>query len=90
MVRVDCDIISNLKYKWGIDPDGDGPAKLPKGYFDVCNIATHEAGHITGLDDLYATADSEMTMYGYSKAGETKKITLEIGDTNGCIAIYEP
>ncbi len=86
----DCDVILNLKFKWGIDPDGIGPQQLPKGYYDVCNIATHEAGHVTGLADLYASVDSEMTMYGYSAAKETKKITLEIGDKKGCIAVYGP
>ena len=84
----DCDVIFNLKFKWGIDPDGIGPLQLPKGYYDVCNIATHEAGHVVGLDDLYAAVDSEMTMYGYSSARETKKITLEIGDKDGCSALY--
>jgi len=85
----DCDIIFNLRFKWGIDPDGEGTNYLlPKGYFDVCNIATHEAGHVTGLDDLYDKVDSEMTMYGYGAARETKKISLEIGDKNGCVVLY--
>jgi len=87
-VMWDCDVIFNLKYKWGIDPDGDGPIKLRKRYFDVCNIATHEAGHVTGLADLYDEVDSEMTMYGYSKAGETKKISLELGDKYGTRELY--
>jgi hypothetical protein len=86
----DCDVIFNLKFKWGIDPDGTGPLQLPKRYYDVCNIATHEAGHVTGLRDLYDRVDSEMTMYGYSAARETKKITLEIGDRDGCAALYGP
>jgi len=84
----DCDVIFNLKYKWGVDPDGTGPLQLPKGYYDVCNIATHEAGHVTGLADLYDSVDSEMTMYGYSAAKETKKITLEIGDVAGAQELY--
>ena len=85
----DMDIILNLKFKWGIDTDGEGTGyTLPRGYYDVQNIATHEAGHVTGLADLYDSVDREMTMYGYSTARETKKISLEIGDRAGCAALY--
>jgi len=85
----DMDIIFNLKFKWGIDTDGElAGYTLPKGYYDVRNIATHEAGHVTGLADLYNAVDREMTMYGYSTARETKKISLEQGDRAGCAALY--
>lgn len=77
---VDCDILFNALQKWSVT----GTKKA----FDVQNIATHEAGHVTGLDDLYDEVDSEMTMYGYSKKGETKKYTLEEGDWEGCRALY--
>ena len=44
---------------------------------------------MVGLDDLYDKKYSELTMYGYSEEGETKKISLENGDELGCQALYE-
>ena len=58
------------------------------GKFDVQNVGTHEVGHTLVLEDLYDTADSEQTMYGYSSTGETKKRTLEAGDLAGIRYIY--
>jgi hypothetical protein len=81
------DVVFNALLKWGIDPDGEGPTTIKKVY-DVRNIATHEAGHVVGLDDLYESQYRELTMYGYSSKGETKKISLQQGDVNGTIAIY--
>lgn len=48
--------------------------------YDVQDIATHEFGHWVGLDDLYDTRDSALTMYGYGSLGEVKKDTLGAGD----------
>jgi len=58
------------------------------GRFDVQNIATHEGGHTFGLGDMYESADSEHTMYGYAGTGETKKRTLEWGDRAGVATLY--
>ena len=81
------DIVFNLgSIKWGIDPDGEGPTTIKN--YDVRNIGTHEVGHVVGLDDLYADRYSELTMYGYGRKGETKKMSLEIGDTSGTVALY--
>jgi hypothetical protein len=80
---VDWDMVMNTMQKWGIDPDGEGPQSLKRA-FDVRNIVTHEAGHVVGLDDLYEDIYSELTMYGYSSKGETKKISLENVDIAGC------
>jgi len=55
---------------------------------DLQNIATHELGHGVGLGDLYITACSEETMYGYSNYGETKKRTLNAGDIMGIQKLY--
>ena len=55
---------------------------------DVQNIMTHEAGHWLVLDDLYATYNSEKTMYGYSDQLELKKRSLESGDKAGIQKIY--
>ena len=85
---LETDIVFNQgNIKWSIDLDGEGTAYKIKTY-DVRNIATHEVGHVVGLDDFYETKYSEITMYGYSSKGETKKISLEIGDKNGTIALY--
>lgn len=81
------DIIFNASQRWGIDLDGGGTAYKIKVY-DVRNIATHEVGHKVGLDDLYESKYSEITMYGYGSKGETKKISLAIGDVNGTIQLY--
>lgn len=56
--------------------------------FDVQNVGTHEVGHTLVLEDLYDSADSEQTMYGYSSPGETEKRTLEAGDLAGLRYIY--
>lgn len=55
---------------------------------DLQNIATHELGHGVGLADLYETSCSEVTMYGYSTEGETKKRTLEEPDIIGIQKLY--
>lgn len=84
---VDADIIFNTYYKWGIDPDGEGGTTLNA--MDIQNICTHEAGHWTGLDDIYNDTYWAMTMYGYTTYGEVIKRSLEPGDIAGAQAIYE-
>jgi len=85
---VECDIVFSMNpaIPWGIDPDGEGPQTISA--FDVRNIASHESGHWLVLLDLYASKDSELTMYGYSAIGETRKISLGIGDILGCQKLY--
>lgn len=80
------DIVFNTFQKWGIDPIKEDEYSI--GAFDIQNIATHEFGHPTGLDDLYLTKYSELTMYGYSSKGETQKCTLEEGDIAGALELY--
>jgi len=87
---LETDIVFNASQRWGIDLDGEGKTYKLKNMYDVRNIATHEAGHVVGLDDLYEEKYSEITMYGYSSKGETKKISLELGDINGTIELYGP
>ena len=74
------DIKFNTNYPWGTDGSSNS--------YDVQNVGTHELGHSVGLADLYAAADSEKTMYGYSSKGETKQRTLEQDDINGIIYLY--
>jgi len=84
---VDADIVLNSYYKWGI-ADGDEATDDLKGKFDIRNIVTHESGHWSGLDDIYESAYSAMTMYGYSSPGEEVKRSLEPGDVAGVQAVY--
>jgi len=83
---VDTDIIFNALLKWGIDPDDEGPIKIKA--YDVQNVATHEVGHVVGLDDLAEDIYRELTMYAYTAKGETIKISLQTGDISGCQALY--
>lgn len=55
---------------------------------DVQNIMTHEAGHWLVLGDLYATYNSEKTMYGYAAELELQKRSLTSGDLAGIQKIY--
>ena len=72
-------VIDDADFDWGIED----PNKM-----DFENIITHELGHSVGLDDLYDSKCSEMTMYGYASEGETNKQTLEDGDTAGIQKLY--
>jgi len=82
MIIWEFDIVFNTFHNWGIDPVKRDRA------FDIQNIATHEFGHPTGLDDLYDDIYSDLTMYGYSSKGETKKCSLEEGDIAGAQYLY--
>jgi len=85
---VEFGIVFNNYYKWGIDPDGEGPQTITA--FDIQNVATHEAGHTLSLNDLYMNGASALTMYGYTSRGETMKRSLGAGDIYGVKLIYEP
>jgi hypothetical protein len=78
---VEFDTLFNTRFVWG-DATVD-PTKM-----DLQNIATHELGHGIGLGDIYSSTCSEVTMYGYSSYGETKKRTLEQPDITGLQKMY--
>jgi len=59
------------------------------GKMDFENIATHELGHSVGMNDIYDSTCSDVTMYGYADFGETKKGTLEIPDITGVFNLYK-
>jgi len=84
----DVDLVFNTAYRWGIDPDGEGPQHLPNNTLDIRDACTHEAGHWAGLGDLYDQNSSTETMYGYISYGETFKISLARGDIDGVRALY--
>jgi hypothetical protein len=77
---LDSDIEINTHYIWSTT----GAA----GVYDLQNIGTHELGHSLSLGDLYSPSDSEVTMYGYASAGETKKRTLSQDDIDGIAYLY--
>ncbi len=80
---VESDIVFNdLDFTWDTSSSPSGSQQ------DVQNVATHELGHSLLLDDLYGTADSEKTMYGFGGGGETKARTLEAEDIAGIRYIY--
>lgn len=75
-------IFDDTDYTWG-------DATQSPAVMDYQNIATHELGHGTGMGDLYESACSEETMYGYSTIGETKKRDLHTSDIAGIIELYK-
>lgn len=81
---IEFDILFDTDFVWG-DAEISGNSVM-----DLQNIATHEIGHAIGLGDVYNSACSEVTMYGYSTYGETKKRTLESADIAGLRALYGP
>ncbi|MFH0923173.1 MAG: matrixin family metalloprotease [Candidatus Falkowbacteria bacterium] len=78
---VEFDILFNDAYVWG---DASDNLKV----MDLANIATHELGHGVGMDDIYSSSCSEVTMYGYSTEGEIEKRTLEQPDITGLRTMY--
>ncbi len=78
---VEFDILFNTDFTWG-------DAAANPSVMDLQNIATHELGHGVGLDDIYSSSCSEVTMYGYSGYGETQKRTLEQPDITGLQRMY--
>ncbi len=57
--------------------------------FDVENVATHEFGHVAGLDEVSGPRDGCLTMYKFSGLGETQKRTLGLGDKLGLNKLYQ-
>ena len=74
------DIQFDTDFAWGTN----GSLTL----MDLQNIAIHEIGHGVGLADVYELVCSEVTEYGYSDYGETKKRTLEPADITGLRSLY--
>ena len=86
---LEADIKMNSNAPWGIDEDGEGISYCLTDRHDIRNIVTHEAGHVFGLGDLYESSAADLTMYGYSTRGQTKKISLGYGDVLGIRTLYE-
>ena len=78
---VEFDTMFDTDWTWG-------DATVSSTVMDLQNIATHELGHGVGLGDIYDSACSAVTMYGYSDYGETQKRTLEPPDVKGLQTLY--
>jgi hypothetical protein len=78
---VEFDMILNTRFNWG-------DASVNSTIMDLQNIATHEFGHGVGLNDIYTSSCSAVTMYGYSTEGDVAKRTLEQPDVLGLQKMY--
>lgn len=74
------DIVFNDGFEWKIPP-------TQAEEFDVQSVATHEAGHIINLVDLYEFG-STYTMWYSTDDDDTSKCTLEVGDRAGVRYVY--
>jgi hypothetical protein len=83
---IEYDVLFDTDYNW-FDCTQTSCTAENKG-MDLQNIATHETGHGVGLADVYDSACSEVTMYGYSTYGEIKKRDLETPDIIGLQTLY--
>jgi len=81
---VEFDILFDTDYTWGNADETIGPV------MDLQNIATHEIGHGLGLDDVYLSECSAVTMYGYSDYGDIQKRDLDQPDITAIQKLYGP
>ena len=75
-------LFDEQQYQWG-----DGARK--RSVMDLQAVATHELGHSLGLDDIYTSACTHVTMFGSSSEGATEKRTLEDEDVAGIQRLYK-
>lgn len=86
-VVLDVDTIMNLKFPWNWTTYGVNVCGNSNSY-DAQAVLTHEQGHWLGLDDEYASAYVNNTMYGYGLKGDIKADTLTSGDKSGIALLY--
>lgn len=84
----DVDTIFNSKFPWAWTDPTANACSLYANAYDAQDILTHETGHWMGLNDTYASAYVNNTMYGYGDKGEVKKDTLTTGDKANLPTIY--
>ncbi|MFH0832912.1 MAG: matrixin family metalloprotease [Candidatus Aenigmatarchaeota archaeon] len=78
---VEFDMMFDTDWTWG-------DAAIDAKKMDLQNIATHELGHVVGLGDVYDSACSAATMYGYSWYGDVGKRDLAQPDITGLQKLY--
>lgn len=82
--------ISEFKMRFDEEHYRFGNATLGgRAFMDLEAIATHEAGHAHGLDDIYTGPCGHVTMFGTSRTGETKKRSLAGEDVDGLANLYD-
>jgi hypothetical protein len=73
----EADVYFNSRYSWAV---ASPTSTCPNGSaYDIESIATHELGHVIGLDHINVLA---ATLYQSAPAGETRKRTLTVGEVN--------
>lgn len=82
------DILFDTDFNWGDAGPTSETSLGNTSVMDLQNIATHEKGHGVGEDDVYDAVCSEVTMFGFSENGETKKRTLAPPDIAGLHKMY--
>jgi len=85
---IEFDILFDTDFNWGDTGETSESQLGNTSVMDLWNIATHEIGHGLGLSDLYESTCTEVTMYGYSQEGETKKRTLDQADITAIQKLY--
>jgi hypothetical protein len=75
---IEVDIIFNANLPWGNSGN----------VYIVQNIATHELGHVIGLNDLHDPSYANETMYYATDRGETCKEVPSAGDVYGAQSLY--
>lgn len=87
---LDADIYFNAEnFHWAVVDSGS-----ENSYIDVANIATHEIGHLFGLDHSSETlgeSDPDLrdaTMFYASRSGETSRRTVHTDDENAIRSLY--
>ena len=85
--EIESDVVFNRNLGWFVaSSEGDGCINDAGAKYDVENIATHEAGHVYGLD--HPSGARWETMYAYGYTGETLKRSAAAGDRAGIQAVY--
>jgi hypothetical protein len=83
---IESDTVFSSRLAWkNLPAEGDGCDELQP-FYDLQNIATHEFGHIYGLD--HPAGDRFATMYSYGYTGETLKRSLASSDSAGINSLY--
>jgi hypothetical protein len=84
---IESDVVFDNGYTWFQAPsEGDGCYEDAGNRYDVANIATHEFGHVYGLD--HPSGARFETMYAFGYSGETLKRSPASGDRAGVSGLY--
>lgn len=83
------DVVFDKGYTWkNLTAESDGCNENEAGnVYDVANIATHEFGHVYGLN--HPNPGRYQTMYAYGYSGETLKRSPAAGDATGISLLYD-